>query len=124
VVRSNIADELVKLGRHDEARQEIERAIECKRPFGHAAQPWTLLAILSNLERAVSNEPAALAARRQAIELYLSYRRDGGHPQLDANKIAAMVAKDPAAARARMDDPNLHPVVAAEIMLALEGHSA
>ncbi len=75
--RSNTAKELVKLGRYEEARGEIELAIERRRPFGHAAQPWTTFGILYDLERALSNEPAALAARQQAIELYLSCRRDG-----------------------------------------------
>ena len=37
LARNNIADTLRKLKRYDEARSEILRAIECKRPFGHAA---------------------------------------------------------------------------------------
>ena len=78
--RNNIADELVKLGRHDEARREILRAIECSKPFGHAALPWTSYAILSNIERAVSDAPAAAQAREQAIAAYLAYRRNGGEP--------------------------------------------
>jgi hypothetical protein len=77
-----------------------------------------------DLERAVGNEPAALAAREQAIELYLSYRRDGGHPEIDTNKLAAMVAKDATGARAALDNPNLNYGVAAEITLALERGSA
>ncbi len=37
--RSNLADTLIKRRRYDEARHEIQRAIECKRPYGHAAEP-------------------------------------------------------------------------------------
>ena len=80
--------------------------------------------ILYDLERAVGNEPAAFDARRQAMELYLSYRRDGGHPQIDASRIAAMVAQNPTAALALVDDQGVPYVVAAEIALALEHGSA
>jgi len=38
--RSNMAIALIELGRTDEARRELERAIACKEPFGHAAIPW------------------------------------------------------------------------------------
>ncbi|HEY6347179.1 MAG TPA: tetratricopeptide repeat protein [Bryobacteraceae bacterium] len=79
--RNNLASELIKLGRYDEARREIERAIECKRPFGHVAEQWKIFEILSDLERAVGNELAALEARSKAIAAYLAYRRDGGAPQ-------------------------------------------
>jgi tetratricopeptide (TPR) repeat protein len=119
VTRSNIADELVKLHRLDDARLEIQRAIECDKPFGHVAQPWKTFAILCNLERAVGNQPAAGAARDQAIAAYLAYRSDGGAPEIDAAKLAATVKQDPAAARAAMNDPDLPYRVAAEILLAL-----
>jgi tetratricopeptide (TPR) repeat protein len=80
IVRNNIAGELLKLGRHDEARREIRRAIECKKPFGHAATIWNVYNILTNIERAVGNAPAATEARDQALAAYLAYRRDGGEP--------------------------------------------
>jgi tetratricopeptide (TPR) repeat protein len=80
--RNNIAHELLKLGRPDEARREIQRAIECMKPFGHAAEPWKTFAILSNIERAVGNAPAAAQARGQAVAAYLAYRRDGGESQV------------------------------------------
>src|SRR5262249_7511346 len=38
--RSNLAGTLCKLRRWDKARQEIQRAIECDEPFGHAAFSW------------------------------------------------------------------------------------
>ena len=76
--RSNVAGDLITLQRYDEARRELERAIECTQPLGHAAEPWTTYAILHNLERAVGAPAAAAAARQEAIRLYLAYRRDGG----------------------------------------------
>jgi tetratricopeptide (TPR) repeat protein len=78
VARNNLADTLIQLKRYDEARQEILRAIECKKPYGHAAEPWKTWDILCDLEKAVGNREAVERARDQAIQLYLAYRRDGG----------------------------------------------
>ena len=78
---NNAADSLQKLGRLDEARREVERAIVCKQPFGHAAEPWTTFGILSEIERDAGRPEAAFEARRRAIEAYLAYRRDGGENQ-------------------------------------------
>jgi tetratricopeptide (TPR) repeat protein len=117
--RNNIANVLVKLGRYDEVRLEIERAIECNKPFGHVAEPWTTFANLNDLERAVGNQLAALAARNQAIAAYLAYRSEGGVPEINSANLAAWVGEDPAAARARLADPELPYRAAAEIMLAL-----
>ena len=119
-IRNNIADELVKLGRYDEARREIERTIGCLKPFGHAGQIWKSFGILSNLERAVGNQPAALEARNQAIAAYLAYRRDGGAAQRETTQLVEMVNQDPAAARAALDDPDIDYGLAAEITLLLE----
>jgi tetratricopeptide (TPR) repeat protein len=112
--RGSIARELTGLRRFDEARVEIRRAIECLRPFGDAAEPWRAFGILSSIERAVGNETAALAARKQALDAYLAYRRDGGVPQIDVSAIPPGL--DPA-------DPEVNYAVAAEILLAL-GESA
>jgi tetratricopeptide (TPR) repeat protein len=79
--RSNLADTLRKLGRLDEARQEIERAIFCAQGLGHAAEPWKIWAILSDIETDAGRLPDAQQARRQAIEAYRAYRRDGGENQ-------------------------------------------
>lgn len=80
--RNNLADTLLKLRRLPEARDEIRRAIECKRPFGHVAEPWKTWDILHDLEQADANPEAAAAARRQAVAAYLAYRRDGGESQV------------------------------------------
>lgn len=75
---NNAAESLRKLGRLDEARREVERAIVCKQPFGHAAGPWKTFSILSTIEQDAGRPFSALEARRRAIEAYLGYRRDGG----------------------------------------------
>ncbi|MDQ3813701.1 MAG: tetratricopeptide repeat protein, partial [Armatimonadota bacterium] len=81
VAYSNLTDTLIKLRRYDEARQELRRAIECKQPYGHAAQPWKTWSILADLELATGDDAAALAARQQAMQTYLAYRRAGGVSQ-------------------------------------------
>ena len=81
MARNNIAKTLRKLARYDEAREEILRAIECKEQVGHVARPWASFAILSKIETASSNEPAARSAWVLAREAYLAYRRQGGYAQ-------------------------------------------
>ena len=97
--RNNLAVQLLELRRHDEARQEILRAIECDKPSGHAAEPWKTFMILHNLERAVGNTDAATKARRQAIEAFLAYRRDGGGDPAMAAQLAAGVGQAIASAQ-------------------------
>jgi tetratricopeptide (TPR) repeat protein len=87
--RSNLADTLRQLGRYGEARQEIRRAIACKEPFGHAAEPWKTWAILAEIELADGQPEVAAAARQKAIELFLAYRRDGG----ETTKVAVGCAR-------------------------------
>ncbi len=62
-VRNNLAATLRRLGRFDEARQEIHRAIECKAPFGHASEPWKTWSILAQIESAAANPTAAAEGR-------------------------------------------------------------
>jgi tetratricopeptide (TPR) repeat protein len=93
VVRSNLADKLIKLRHYDEARQELQRAIECKQPFGHAAELWKTWSILGNLERATGHAEAAQAARQQAIETYVSYRRAGGVSQSPVAQLYTLVTQ-------------------------------
>jgi len=58
-VRSNLSIMLITLKRYDDARREIHRAIECKKPYGHAAEPWTTWKILCDIEQAEGNREAA-----------------------------------------------------------------
>lgn len=75
--RNNAADTLVALGRHAEARQQLQRALVCKAPYGPNAKLWTTWAILQSLENATGNPAAAAEARTQAIAAYLEARRGG-----------------------------------------------
>ena len=93
MVRNNLADTLIKLGRYDEARRELHRAIECRKPYGHAAEPWKTWDNLHNLEQATGNSQAAAQARQQSIQSYLDYRRAGGESQSPRAQLYALVAQ-------------------------------
>jgi tetratricopeptide (TPR) repeat protein len=112
--RNNLAIELRKLRRLDEARQEIRRAIECDAQFGHAAEPWKTWAILADIETDSDNPADAAEARRKAIACYLAYRRDGGENHDDAGRICLAVterllAGDSAGAAAFLQQYAAHP---------------
>ncbi|QTR49929.1 CHAT domain-containing tetratricopeptide repeat protein [Candidatus Thiothrix anitrata] len=92
-VRSNLAHNLIKLQRYDEARPELLRAIECIQAFGHAAEPWQTWDILHDLEQATGNSPAAREARQQSLTAYLAYRRDGGKNHSDTGRLALVVGQ-------------------------------
>ncbi|MBV9791743.1 MAG: tetratricopeptide repeat protein, partial [Chloroflexi bacterium] len=89
--RNNLAATLIELQRYDEARRELQRAIECNKNFGHAAKPWKAWGLLYELEQAVGSHEAADRARRQAIESYVAYRRAGGEPQNLGGRLAALI---------------------------------
>jgi tetratricopeptide (TPR) repeat protein len=91
--RTNLADALTRLGRHDEARHELERAFACQRPLGHPTQPWKTWAALHNLELAAGNPAAALEAHRQAVQAYLAYRRAGGFGETPGAELCTLVAQ-------------------------------
>ncbi|MBF0611257.1 MAG: tetratricopeptide repeat protein [Magnetococcales bacterium] len=78
MVRSNLAAVLLQLNRLAEARQEILRAIGCKKDFGYMPEPWKTLDVLADIETADNQPQAAAQARRQARQLFASYRRGGG----------------------------------------------
>ncbi len=91
--RGNLARVLIKLGRYDEVRRELERAIKCFEPFGHAATPWKAWNMLHNLEREAGDPQAAAQARQQAVQTYLAYRRAGGESRLPGAQLCALVAQ-------------------------------
>jgi tetratricopeptide (TPR) repeat protein len=93
LVRSNLAITLIQMRQYDEARRELLRAIKCKEPYGHAAQPWTTWAILHHLEQANGNLGAASQARQKAISSYLSYRRAGGQSMTFGAQLCALAAQ-------------------------------
>lgn len=98
----NAATALASLGRFDEARAELARAIECKSQFGANAEPWKTWDILHNLERATGNPAAAEQARAKAIAAYAAARRAGWEitqgvvAQLGGHVRSIAIAKDPA----------------------------
>lgn len=91
VTRNNIANTLQNLKRYDEARAEIERAIECKKNLGHAGTVWNAFNILSEIESAENNSTAARAAWRQARAAYLAYRQQGGYAQYYGGRLVERV---------------------------------
>ena len=114
--RNNLGYTLLKLRRLDEGRQEIRRAIDCNTQFGHASQPWKTWNILADIERDAGNATATAEAKRQAIECYLAYRRDGGEDHYGPGRIAfdvtqSLLAGDLAAGASFLQqvavDPNL-----------------
>jgi len=91
--RNNLSNVLIRLEKFDEARQEILRAIECLKPFGHFTKFWTAYMNLSCLEKLVGNESAALKAREKAFQLFLSFRRAGGENHEPGGKVCAKVSQ-------------------------------
>jgi tetratricopeptide (TPR) repeat protein len=89
--RNNLSNTFIKLKRYDDARQEIVRAIECDKPFGHTAEPWKTLDILCDLEQAQGNATEAKDARDQAVALYMDFRRSGGGKYEDGAQLCEMV---------------------------------
>ncbi|MGE0823940.1 MAG: TIR domain-containing protein [Candidatus Binatia bacterium] len=93
LTRDNLASTLIKLQRYDEARLELQQAIKSKHPFGHAAAVWKTWGILSDLERTAGKPEAAAAARQQAFDNYLAYRRAGGENRGESAEFFATVAQ-------------------------------
>ena len=89
-VRGNLTITLIMLKRYGEARQEIQRAIECFKPYGHHVEPWRAWDKLREIELADGNQEAAARAREQAIQLYLACRRDGGEDQNQGGRLCAL----------------------------------
>ncbi|HEY1302061.1 MAG TPA: TIR domain-containing protein [Vicinamibacterales bacterium] len=93
LVRNNLAATLLEIGRYDEARPEVERAIECKKLFGPDLRPWTSWDILSLIEVRGGNNSAAASARLMALDVYLAYRRGGGEDNQGPGRLTAEVTR-------------------------------
>jgi tetratricopeptide (TPR) repeat protein len=93
VARSNLAISLLKLQRYNQARCEVLRALECKKPYGDAAEPWKTWRILCDLERATGNPQAAVQAQQKACESYLAYRRAGGQNATSGAQLCALATQ-------------------------------
>jgi tetratricopeptide (TPR) repeat protein len=114
--RNNLAEALRRLGRLDEARREVRRAIDRMAGLDHAATPWKTWGILANIETDAGNPAVAFDARAQAVAAYLAYRRAGGENHSSVGQLALtlserLLAGDPATAEAllneRAADPDL-----------------
>jgi tetratricopeptide (TPR) repeat protein len=92
-VRNNLGITFLKLRRFDDARRELLRAIECNKPFGHSGRLWNSWGHLHNLERVVGNAAVAAEARRNAVESYMAYRRDGGETLTQYAAIYSLVTE-------------------------------
>ncbi len=115
------------------ARTLLQQAHTCNAPFGHAAEPWKTFAILSHLERATGATAAATAARQQAVDAYLAYRRAGGEsqaplaeqytlvPQARSPEQRAAAATQLTALAQRPDLPDYIPPVLAALQAMLAG---
>ena len=99
MARNNLAGTLLRLRRYDEARVELLRAIECREPYGHAAEPWKTWGILHRLELATGHAEAAAITWRRAVESYLSYRREGGYGATPAARFCAVAVEAIAAGK-------------------------
>jgi len=113
--RSLLGEILRKLCSLDEARKEINRAIDCKERFGHAVYPWASWAILADIETDAGNSAAAAEAKQKAIAAYLDYRRVGGENHSGPGHLTfhvsqSLLAGEDAAAASMLqklaDDPN------------------
>jgi len=78
MARTNLATSLIQLQLYDEARSELQQAMPCNKAFEDGLQPWKAWNTLHGLEQACNNPTAAHAAKQQAVQSYLAYRRDGG----------------------------------------------
>ncbi|HEX9982341.1 MAG TPA: TIR domain-containing protein [Thermoanaerobaculia bacterium] len=112
--RNNLANAFLRLGRFEEARREVQRAIESDAQFGHAAEPWKSWAVLANIEISAANSAMAAAAKRKAVEHYLAYRRDGGENHYGDGRLSAAVTEalltgGPAAATALLEKQTVDP---------------
>ncbi|MBI3273094.1 MAG: tetratricopeptide repeat protein, partial [Planctomycetes bacterium] len=93
VARSNLGNRLIRQRRHDDARQELRRAIECMAGLGIAGLPWKTWSLLADVERATGHAEAAAEARQRVIETYGAYRRAGGVSQQPSAQLVALVAQ-------------------------------
>jgi len=91
--RNNLANVLIQLRRHDEARQELYRASECNLPDSFTARNWTIRRGLHDVGQEVADADLAGQARRQAIEKYLAYRRTGGKNNHPGARLCARIGQ-------------------------------
>ncbi len=128
---TNLANTFRKLQRLEAARQAIRRAIECKAPFGQAAEPWKTWNTLAAIETAAGNSAAAADARHQALGAFLAFRRDGGENQSGSGRLAlavlqALASGDPAEVASSLQQLAADPALADSLpfLIALQAITA
>lgn len=91
--RNKLANVLIQLRRHDEARQELYHASQCNLPESPTARNWTIHRGLHDLSQTAENPRVADQARRQAIQKYLAYRRAGGDNTNPGSRLCAQIGQ-------------------------------
>jgi tetratricopeptide (TPR) repeat protein len=91
--RNKLANVLIQLRRHDEARQELYRASECNLPESATARNWAIRRGLRDVSQTVQNPSVADEARQQAIQKYLAYRRAGGENPNPGSRLCAQIGQ-------------------------------
>lgn len=89
--RNKLANVLILLRRHDEARKELYRASECCLPESPTARSWAIRRGLHDVGQSVPNLTVADRARQQAIHKYLAYRRAGGENTNPGAKLCTQI---------------------------------
>ena len=89
--RNKLANVLIQLRRHDEARQELYRASECDLPESPTARHWAIRRGLRDVGQTAEDAQVADQARRQAIQKYLAYRRAGGENNNPGIQLCAQI---------------------------------
>ncbi len=91
ITLSALADALHQLQRLEEAREAINKSLQCQEPFGLATEPWKTWNILAGIETDAGYPAAAVEAQIKARELYLDYRRNGGENHISDGRLAQEV---------------------------------
>ncbi len=91
--RNKLANVLIQLRRHNEARQELYRASECNLPDSFTARSWAIRRGLHDVGQAVQNPDVADQARQQAMQKYMTYRRAGGENTNPGARLCAQIGR-------------------------------
>jgi tetratricopeptide (TPR) repeat protein len=91
--RNRLANVLIQLRRHDEARRELYRASECNLPESPTARNWAIRRGLHDVGQTVENPSVADQARQRAIQKYLAYRRAGGENTNPGTRLCAQISR-------------------------------
>ncbi|PIE82723.1 MAG: hypothetical protein CSA09_05380 [Candidatus Contendobacter odensis] len=91
--RNKLANVLILLRRHDEARQELYRASECSLPDSPTARHWAIRRGMHDVGQSVQDIQVAGLARRQAMQKYLAYRKAGGENNNPGARLCAQIGQ-------------------------------